>query len=207
MERIFKLHPSCSNKIMANGVGDRLSAGCITFLKDWYADSKEEIDNKYTRKGTLVEDDLIDFAVERLGLGLARKNTVTLEDDYFEGTCDVDLPSCIIDVKAAWSYKTLLDIVKLDPDYKSQLKIYLHLYKKTEGIVFHGLLNTPAEANYGNEVLWEHIPPELRWIAFKVEADYAYIAKVQAKILKCRAWLIEYDKEVKARIGKIYEEA
>lgn len=191
---------------MAKGVGTKLSVGCQTFLKEWYANEpKEDIRSKYIDKGNFVEDDLIDFMAEQLGFGLAKKNIETIQDDYFEGTCDVELPSCIVDVKAMWSYITLLNVLCIDPDHEWQVRGYMHLYNKLEAIVFYGLVNTPEDINYGNEVTYDHIPAEQRWIAFKVKHDPNKIEQIKVQVLKCRAWLIEYDLLVKARMGKVYD--
>ena len=110
--RIFRIRCSAIGKIMSNAkVKGELSQTCKTFLHEWYAKENEQIHSKYIDKGNQVEDELIDFMAEQLGFGMAEKNRVTLSDEFMQGTCDVDLPTCIVDVKASWNKKTLQQVV------------------------------------------------------------------------------------------------
>lgn len=208
MEKIFKIHCSQISKIMGNSKpAGNLSAACKTYLMEWYAGEREEIHSKYLDKGNMCEIELIDFAAMKLNLGLAEKNTVRIEDEYMTGECDIDFPSCIVDVKASWDNKTLQSQCEgMDEDYELQGIGYMHLYKKDEFILFFGLVDTPEEVNYGNEISYQHIPEDMRWIAYKIKADYNKILEIKAKVVKCREWLVEYDVLVKSKLGKINEQ-
>jgi len=175
-----------------------------TYLHEWYANDKEEIYSKYMEKGINVEPELIDFAADVLGFGLAEKNTERLEDDYFTGECDVNLPSCIIDVKASWNRKTLHQqvIEGLDKEYAMQLKGYCHLYKKDKAILFFGLMNTP-ETNYSEEIIYEDMPINERWIAYNISAEPEFIESVKKRVLMCREYLEKYDALIKSKLGHI----
>ena len=205
MERIFKIRCSQIGKIMSNAKKPgELSETCTTYLKEWYADDREEIESKYISKGNWVESDLIDFMAEQLGFGMAEHNQEYKEDEYMTGTCDVITPSCIVDVKAPWSRKTLHDAaLKVNTDYIWQGLGYMHLYDRKEFILFSGLMDTPEECNYGKEVLYSHLQPSERWAAYKVLYDPAKIEQIQAKVLQCRVWLEEYDKMIINNLGNI----
>jgi len=85
----------------------QLPETCKTYLHEWYANDNEQIHSKYIDKGNEVENDLINFMADVLGFGMADKNTLRLSEDWIEGECDVNLPSCVVDVKASWNKTTL----------------------------------------------------------------------------------------------------
>ena len=189
---------------MSNGKGAGLSQTCITFLKEFYADDREQIQSKYLDKGNDVEADNIDFAAEVLGYGMADKNTVTLSDEFMEGTCDVEFPDLIIDVKSPWNNKTLQDnIYGIDKDYEWQLRGYMRLYRKPKAILFYGLQNTP-ETDYYPEISFDHIPANQRWIAYTVQRDETLENQIITRVLECRKWLDEYDRLIKSSLGRVH---
>jgi len=177
---------------------------CKTYLHTWYANDKEQIHSKYMDKGIEVENDLINFMADVLGYGMADKNTIRLHDDWIEGECDVNLPDCVVDVKASWNRTTLHKQVLegLDKDYEWQLKGYCYLYKKSKGILFFGLMNTP-ETDYSNEVIFEDLPTNERWIAYEVIPIEQDFEAIKDRVIKCREYLADYDKLIKSKMGKI----
>lgn len=205
MERIFKIRCSKIGEIMSNAkVKGELSAACKTHLHTWYANENEEIYSKYIEKGNAVEDDLIDFMAEQLGFGMAEKNKISVSDEYIQGTCDVALLDTIVDVKSAWNRKTLHQQVVdgLDKDYEWQLLGYCHLYKKSNGILFFGLMNTP-ETNRSDEVIYDDMPANERWHAYNVPFDAERINLVIERVKQCRVYLEGYDNMIKNKLGKI----
>jgi len=203
--RLFKIRCPQIGQIMSNAKtkGD-LSAGCKTYLENWYANDNEEIHSKYFDKGNMVENECIDLMASVLNKGLAFKNDEFLEDDFFTGTCDVQLDDCIVDAKSVWNRKGLHAACNgLDKDYEWQLMGYAHLYKKPKAILFYGLLDTPEECNYGNEVIYSDMPIEQRWVAYNVELNQEAIQSVIDKVVKCREYLQEYDLKIKSKLGKI----
>src|SRR6185295_6684987 len=204
----FKIRCSQIGKIMGNGKGGELSQTCKTYLHEWYAEDNEPIHSKYLDKGIWVENDLIDFAVEQLGYGIGSKNMFSAENDYITGTCDVLFDDCVIDTKACWDRKSLHDIAtsKIDSDYEWQVLGYLEIYNRKKGIVFHGLLNTPAEINYGLEMVFEgegDQDKERRWVGFNVPYNPEKIQQIYAKVDECRKYLDEYDNLIKSKLGKV----
>lgn len=201
----FRIRCSAIGKIMSNAkVKGELSQTCKTYLHEWYANDKEEIRSKYIDKGNEVENELIDFMAIQLGFGMAEKNRTRLHDKYFEGECDVDLPSCIVDVKAAWNRTTLHKVVTegINSDYEWQLLGYCHLYKKPKGILFHGLMNTPS-TDWEDEIIFEDMDDNLRWIAFEVLYSEDKINAIIERVKHCREYLVEYDKLITSKLGKI----
>lgn len=195
------------SELEADNNNPTLPQTCKTYLQEWYANDLDIMRSKYTDKGEYVEDDLIDFAIEKLGLGIGEKNRVRVSDEYFTGECDVDLPGVVIDVKASWDKKTLHEqaLNKIDYDYKIQLIVYCHLYNKPKGILFYGLMDTPGEVNYGNEVTYSDMPDNERWIAYEVLANPELIEVIKQRVLLCRAYLIEYDILIKSKMGKLLQ--
>lgn len=205
MNKKFKIRCSHIGQIMSNAKtkGD-LSAGCKTYLENWYANDNEEIHSKYFDKGKMVENECIDLMASVLDKGLAYKNDEYLEDEHFTGTCDVQLDDCIVDVKSVWGRKGLHAACNgLDKDYEFQLRGYMHLYGKPNSILFYGLLDTPEECNYGNEVIYSDMPTDERWVAYSVESDSEVIQSIIDKVVKCREYLQEYDLKIKSKLGKI----
>jgi len=208
MNRIFKIHPSECSSIMGNAkVKGELSTGCITYLKKWYAnDEREPIRSKYIDKGNFVENDVINMAIDVLGFGLGEKNIITKENDYMIGTCDVDLEleDTIIDTKGSWCNETLQNsALELDKDYEWQLRCYMALYNRSKAILFYGLVDTPAEVNFGLEVSFEHIPLNKRWVAYQFNRDLEIEQQIYDKVKKCREWLAEHDKQINNNLGKL----
>lgn len=202
--RTFKIHCSQIGKIMgASKPAGQLSVTCKTFLKEWYANEFEEIHSKYIDKGNQVENELIDFMAIQLGYGMAEKNTITLHDEFMVGTCDVNFPDLVVDVKAPYNRKTLQDNVDgINSDYEWQLQGYMNLYDKPKAILFYGLMDTP-ETDWTMEVVYSDMPDQERWIAYSVIRNDELIQAIKDRVLMCRAWLEEYDILVKSKLGRI----
>lgn len=181
-----------------------LSATCKTWLEEWYANDNEQIHSKYFDKGNMVEVECIDLMTNVLELGFAIKNDERLEDDYFTGTCDVQLDDAIVDVKSVWGRKGLHAACDgLDKDYEWQLRGYMHLYGKPKAILFYGLCDTPEECNYGNEVIYSDMPLNERWVAYNMESDPELVQSIIDKVIKCREYLEEFDLKIKSKLGKL----
>jgi hypothetical protein len=185
-----------------------LPVGCITYLKEWYAEQasgvKADIWSKYFAKGNYCEAEAIDVAINMFGLGFGVKNEVQLEDEYKTGTFDCKAGSVVFDTKCSWDYQTFLKTISepLDFGYKCQIEGYIDLTKANTGRVAYVLLDTPEEANYGNYVSYSHIPIEKRFFAFEVEPNPIFMREVDERVKLCRAWLENYDKEVQQKLIK-----
>lgn len=200
----FRARPSALGKIMSNAkVSGELSATCKTYLLEWYAQSFEDIPSKYMAKGILMEDAAIDYMATQLGYEQASKNINIYQNDWMIGTPDVIIGETVIDLKCSWNKKTLIESANsLNTDYEWQLRAYMWLTGCTEAILFYALMDTPADANYGKEVVYTYLPDSERWVAYQFKKDEAIEELIKERVIKCREWLTEYDKEVTAKLGR-----
>lgn len=203
----FKIRPSQLGKIMTNSkTKGELSKTAQTYLMEWYADEHEEISSKYITKGLMQEDNAIDFMATTLNYGIAEKNINIFSNEWCVGTPDVIIGDTVIDLKCAWSQKTLLDsATSLNTDYEWQLRGYKMITGCTKSILFYALMDTPAEANYGVKVSYEHLPISQRWVAYQFKRDEAKEQMIIDRVEECRKWLVRYDEEVKKKLGNIIE--
>jgi hypothetical protein len=190
---------------MGNGKGGNLPATCTSFLKEWYANDREQIHSKYTDKGNYVEHDLIEMMADVLNFGMAEKNEETRFDEYLIGTCDVVLPELVVDVKAPWNIKTLQSNVEgMDSDYEWQGRGYMRLWDKPRFILFYGLMDTPEDVNFGFEISYQDIPMDQKWIGYEITRNPLLEEAIIERVKLCREWLVKYDKLVQSKIGKLH---
>lgn len=201
--KIYRHRASQSGLLLTNGKDDlKLGASMTTYLKKWYAEQKsgvcDEIDSKYFRKGNMCEDEAIDICAERFGLGILEKNMVLFYDGHFNGTPDVFTDEFVIDTKSAWDYATFLDAITspINKDYEAQLQVYMHLTGVKKARLAYVLLDTPAEANYGTDIFYSHMPINERFYAFEINYDESMIEAMQLKVEKCRTFLNDYDARI-----------
>jgi len=206
--KIFRMRASAAGLLLTNGKDElKLGASMITYLKKWYAEQKsgvrDEIDSKYFRKGNMCEDEAIDICAERFGLGILEKNIVHFNDEHFNGTPDVITDEFIIDTKCSWDYVTFLDAITspINKDYEAQLQVYMHLTGIKKAKLVYALLDTPAEANYGNDIFYSHMPINERFYSFELEYNEAMIEQMQNKVNNCKTFLNDYDARIKILLG------
>ena len=149
--------------------------------------------------------DCIEFASNVLDMGFMLKNiNPPVQNSYVIGSCDVELTDAIIDTKCSWNIKTLQsNIDGICKDYEWQGRGYLMLYNKPKFILFYGLMDTPEDCNYGNEVTYSHLEDSERWIAYTINRDIELEQKIIDQVIKCRAWLEKYHAEINSKLGKI----
>ena len=201
--KIYRHRASQGGLLLTNGKDElKLGASMITYLKKWYAEQKsgvrDEIDSKYFRKGNMCEDEAIDICAERFGLGILEKNLVHFNDEHFNGTPDVITDEFVIDTKCSWDYVTFLDAITspINKDYEAQLQVYMHLTGIKKAKLVYVMLDTPAEANYGEDIFYSHLPINERFFAFDLEYDPKMIAAMQEKVTNARTFLKQYDERI-----------
>lgn len=126
--------------------------GIKTHLIDLYISSvfsrREEIDNKYLRKGNVCEEDSITL-LSRVTKTLYNKNKTRKEDEYFSGEWDMnDLRlESTLDTKTSWNLRTFMNACynDLNYDYYIQGQIYMHLTGAKKHTVAYCLVNSTAE--------------------------------------------------------------
>jgi hypothetical protein len=201
--KTYRHRASASGLLLTNGKDDlKLGATMTTYLKKWYAEQKsgvrEEIRSKYFDKGNMCENDAIDITAERLGLGILEKNQVHFNDSHFQGTPDIFTDELVIDTKCSWDYATFLDAITspINKDYEAQLNVYMHLLGLKKAKLVYVMLDTPAEANYGEDIFYSHLPINERFFAFDLEYNPEMIEQMQSKVENCRTFLNDYNERI-----------
>jgi len=107
--------------------------------------------NKYTEKGTKVEDDSITL-YSRVKKEVFKKNDIRLNNFFFTGEVDlfqgesIEKAEVIIDIKSSWDWTTFPSLLDVESkDYIYQGHTYMDLTGAHTFIVAHCLVNTPAE--------------------------------------------------------------
>lgn len=143
--------------------------------------------------------------------------------DLFDGE-QVSSAKTIIDIKSSWDIITYLKNIRqpLNSQYFYQLQGYMALSGASKGIVAYCLVNTPesiiegekynllrrmdvatednprfkkeVEKMYRN-MTFNDIPKEERVLRFEVDRDDEVIDKIYKKVVKCRKFLTEFEKE------------
>lgn len=225
----IKLHPSQLGKIWvepqskaAKEMGE-LSATTKTYLTELYAQHKygrkQELDNKYVRKGIGQENESLLLLSEVLNQ-FFEKNEETFESDYLIGTpdCFDEDGETVIDVKSSYSIFTFLSNLdgKLEPSYELQLQAYMLLTGRNKAKLAYCLVDNPTEEiEWQKQLLmrklnciseespefvkeWDKksklytfsdIPEEQRVLIFNVEQDPDFEGKLISKTIKCREYL------------------
>jgi hypothetical protein len=131
-----------------------LGATAKTYLKELYIEAvwgiSRDIQTAAMDKGKLTEPDSLTI-LSRLDKELYIKNTERVTNDFFSGEPDIYKGESIrnakyiIDAKSSFSPWTFIAVLgeKLNPEYKTQLNIYLDLCNCEEGEVSYCLNNTP----------------------------------------------------------------
>jgi len=184
----------------------QLPATLTSYLKEWYAEqlygNREEISTKYTAKGHMQEQNALNMIARVKGLGILKKNTESRHNGFIKGTKDASKNGTIFDSKCSWSAQTLLDVVVdgLKPEYYLQMQGYMELYDMEHAEVWHLLLDTPAEVNYGRHVDWESLPESMRYVSFSIDRDRELYAEIEQRVLLCRKWLEDYHQVIAERL-------
>ena len=185
-----------------------LPTGCVTYLKEWYAEEKyggrQDIQSKYTAKGHMCEDEAIEVIDERFGSFGKKmtKNEERRDNGWITGEADV-VADIIYDAKCPWDGKTFLDSVYSPHNtlYIWQMRGYMFLWDKPEAKVCYVLLDTPEDANYGEEVIFSDLPIEDRFYSFSVLRDEEIEAQIKERVLLCRKWLAKYDANIRSALS------
>jgi len=177
----------------------------------------------YREKGNILEADAISL-LSQLDKVKYEKNDSIKANDFLLGKPDIVVPGVtILDVKVSWNLQTFLSVLNspLKALYWFQMQGYLELYDLPTGYVCFCLLDTPEELierervkllnkyvigetnqedfERNNESLdlsltYTNIPLKRRVIRFKVDRSPEVIGRVHKKVIKCRAWLNEFEK-------------
>jgi hypothetical protein len=186
------IHPSSLGKIMTEpkSKGETLSVGAKTYIaqlaKEFIYGYREQISSKPMTKGTRLEDDAIEL-YNRVMFTNHIKNHVTYKNEWLIGTCDINAPDRIIDIKCSWSLSTFpaLKDDAINKDYEWQGRAYMMLYDKPLFENAFVMLSTPDDLiSYEQLELHQvdHIPEELRLTTVQYARDLALEEKIKENV-------------------------
>ena len=194
-----------------------LPAGAKTYCQDWLKEQKEyynrrkDIKSKYLDKGNICEDWSISFLNAKL-LTSYEKNEEFKQDDWMQGTCDIDDGNKIIDIKNSFDYSTfpLFDTRIKNKAYELQLQGYMHLWGRDSAELIYTLMDLPdhlieQEAKsmaYKNNCdiddiygeirkyhTYDDVPTKLRYKIFPIKKDEKKIEQIKARVEVCQEYV------------------
>ena len=156
----------------------------------------------------------MDLIADHLGLGLLIKNTESKENEFMTGLCDVKLPDMIIDAKSSWDVFTFPYFAKEvpDPEYITQLQVYMHLYDKPKAILAYCLVDAPQHliereamfhcrnmgyedldaeiyAQFEAKMTYGDIALEYKVKIFEIERDDTIISAIEDRVKEAREYI------------------
>jgi hypothetical protein len=217
----FKIRCSAIGQIMTNPrsksemISETAKTYCETWLKEQIFDRKKEISTKYMTKGIEAEDKSIDFLIENNVLPFCVKNEKFFENEFMQGTPDIDLLEEVVDIKNSWDVFTFPYFeTKINKMYWWQLQGYIILTGKDRARLIYTLMDAP-EHLIEKEIFYktkdyefldsiEHekivqkvrknmtfgdLPPKLRYKIFDVEKDQDAKKQIAERVYICRNYI------------------
>lgn len=200
----------------------KLSEGAKTYLKTWIQEQlygrRKEFSSKYTEKGNTVELAAIHYLRDELNKGqfFDRYRGKRKEDADFTGTCDVEEPKDIWDIKAAYTCFShpLFDEDLKTKIYQDQGQVYMELYDKPRACFAYVLMTLPEELieheayvearklglrDYNEEIYnkvaayhtYDDLPAHLRIKTFWIERDEKRIEVIRKCVEMSRNYIDE----------------
>lgn len=186
---------------------------CELWLKEKLYQRKYEFSSKYTQKGLINEDESIDMIGRKIGMVGISKNEQFYENEFIQGTPDVNLFNTIIDAKSSWSWETfpLFETEVPNDDYYWQGQGYMELTSAEKYILGYTLTDTPSniierEAYYfckengyemEDEIMesfykkmtFSDVPEYLRVKTFEFTSNKADVQRINERVLLCREYI------------------
>ena len=177
-----------------------LSEGAKTYVRTLVRESnfggRPNLDTKELRKGTLVEDKVIEL-YNSVNWTKYKKNTVRLFNDWLQGDCDIESleHDLIIDIKSSWSLNTfpfLPDEINVG-GYEWQGRGYMMLWDRNNFKLVYGLVDTPDELlDYEEDLTIHHveeeIEPEIRLTELNFKRCLKKEELIKHKVNECRKY-------------------
>jgi len=221
----FKIRCSAISQIMAQPrakkdkeaglLGDTAKTYCQTWLKEQLYKRRKEFGSKQTEKGTIVEEQSLDYLINNNILPFALKNETFFENDYLTGTPDVISSECVVDLKNSWDAFSfpLFEQEITNKAYYYQLQGYMCLTGLKKAKLIYILSNTPAEfveqeiyyatkdkvlsisetkaihdkiKNYHN---YDRFNSNLRVKQFEIEYNIDAVEQIYLQVEKCRNYI------------------
>jgi len=160
----------------------------------------EPFSSKYTKKGTLQEDESINLLSEVDGY-FYTKNQERKTNEFITGECDILVEGeKIIDIKSSWSANTFME-AKLTKQYETQLQCYMWLWNVPRAELAYCLVDClpeqiEKEIKYSElpeeqvlkNMTFERIPKEQRVKKFYIERDKNFAKKMSDAVTKAQAY-------------------
>jgi hypothetical protein len=191
--KTFKLRASAGGDLWS--ASGKLIDGNKKYLQEWVKSQiygvQKQIKSKYLEKGSVMEAEAIDKAIQWAGLDFVLKNEQHYEDDYFTGTPDIIGSDYVVDTKCSWDCFTfpLFDTEIPTKDYYFQLQIYMHLTGKKKAKLIYMLLNTPEYLTWEVPADYDAIDPKFRHKVFEIEYSPEVIADLQQRVIAAREYI------------------
>ena len=189
----FKCRASAGGDLWSKS--GKLIDGNKTFLQEWVKEQiygiRKQIKSKYLEKGTQMEAEALDKAIEWMDLDFMLKNDKNFEDDFFTGTPDIIGDDFVIDTKCSWDCFTfpLFDTGIENKAYELQLQIYMHLTGKKRAYLVYMLLNTPEYLTWEIPADYEGLEPKFRHKVFEIAYNPEIIAELQNRVIAAREYI------------------
>lgn len=186
-----------------------LSDGAKTHLMDVYifltTGRKGDIENRYVRKGNMVEDESITL-YSRVKKMFFKKNEKHLQNLWIKGTPDIfegesiHTATRLPDIKSSWSLRTFYQTFKrkLNPIYFWQIIAYMWLTGARSGSVAYCLVDTP-ESLIQSEIdrIWYKMGKPLTESPLFLKACEEIRAEMTYSDIPVKKRLLEYEIEWK----------
>lgn len=186
-----------------------LSDGAKTHLMDVYifltTGRKGDIENRYVRKGNMVEDESITL-YSRVKKMFFKKNEQHLKNPWIKGTPDIFEGESIHtairlpDIKSSWSLRTFYQTFKrkLNPIYFWQIIAYMWLTGARSGSIAYCLVDTP-ESLIQSEIdrIWYKMGKPLTESPLFLKACEEIRAEMTYSDIPVKQRLLEYEVEWK----------
>lgn len=206
-----------------NKKGDGMGETCKDYLLELWLEEVygrvRDFHNKYTDKGTMVEDDSMTLYSMQLGK-FFKKNNDMFENEFITGHPDIITKDDIRDIKSCWDLFTFHDKLteKVNKAYDLQLQGYMALVDRPTSYLACILVNTPdviverekQKLRYSMPEVIDHesnsayilgaaqidknnrfddIPEKERWMHFQI--DRRPIDDVYERVKECRVFMNE----------------
>jgi len=205
----FKEASALESELFTNKDKIILSDGAKTHLMDVYifltTGRKGDIENRYVKKGLLVEDDSITL-YSRIKKQFFKKNEQHLKNLWIKGTPDIfegesiHEATLLPDIKSSWSVRTFYQTFKrkINPIYFWQIIAYMWLTGARKGSIAYCLVDTPesliqAEINR----LWYKMGQPLIESPIFIDASDEIRKEMTYSDIPLKSRLLEYEIEWK----------
>lgn len=193
----FKARASSAGVLLTNHrlKSETMAETVKTYLQEWAKEQiywvRKEIKSKYLEKGTVMEAEAIEKAIEWANLPFVVKNDEKFEDEFFTGTPDVIGDDFVVDTKCSWDCFSfpLFETDVPERNYYAQLQVYMHLTGKKHAKLIYVLLNTPEYITWEKPHDYSAIDPKYRVKVFEFDYDAELIAELQQRVINAREYI------------------